>query len=257
MAVATNPLTYNAYVTQIGVMAVVNTTTVAGVTQGDSDPNFDVILPQMLNYAELRIQRDLDLWPANTSNAYTFVTGSNVLTIPVGDFVSVTTIGATVDGATVPLTPVSREFLQNVYGVGSTTGPPAFFAPYGGDLATAGNTSNLFIVGPWPDDTYPAQVTGLIRMPSLYQNASDPLASTATTFISAWLPDLLIMASLEYVSSYQRNFGKISDDPAMAMTYEAQYQALLKGAMVEEARKKFSASAWTAYAPTPIATPGR
>ena len=58
----TNALTYNDYVTQIGVLAVVNTTTSSGVVVGD-DTAFNAIIPQMLNYAELRIQRDLDLMP--------------------------------------------------------------------------------------------------------------------------------------------------------------------------------------------------
>ena len=54
----TTPLTYNGYVTQIGTMAVVNTTTNSGVVVG-VDAAFNNIIPQMLNYAELRIQRDL------------------------------------------------------------------------------------------------------------------------------------------------------------------------------------------------------
>jgi hypothetical protein len=43
----------------------------------------------------------------------------------------------------------------------------------------------------------------------------------------------------------------------MAITYESQYQALLKGAAVEEARKKYEASAWSSQSPSPVATPTR
>ena len=60
-----------------------------------------------------------------------------------------------------------------------------------------------------------------------------------------------------YISGFQRNFGKIADDPQMAVTYESQYQTLLKGAVVEEARKKYEASAWSSQGPSPVATPGR
>jgi hypothetical protein len=67
----------------------------------------------------------------------------------------------------------------------------------------------------------------------------------------------MIMASMVYVSAYQRNFGRQSDDPAMAQSYEGQYQALLKGAAVEEARKKFEASGWSSQSPSPVATPSR
>jgi hypothetical protein len=49
----------------------------------------------------------------------------------------------------------------------------------------------------------------------------------------------------------------MSDDPAMAQSYEAQYQTLLKGAVVEEARKKFESSGWTSQSPSPVATPSR
>jgi len=81
--------------------------------------------------------------------------------------------------------------------------------------------------------------------------------NSSTTFISLYLPDVFIMASMIYISAYQRNFGKMNDDPQMAVSYESQYQALLKGAMVEEARKKFESSAWTSQSPAPVATPTR
>jgi hypothetical protein len=82
-------------------------------------------------------------------------------------------------------------------------------------------------------------------------------STNKTTFISLYLPDVFIMASMVYISGYQRNFGRQSDDPAMAQSYESQYQALLRGAAVEEARKKFEASGWTSQAPTAVATPSR
>jgi hypothetical protein len=43
----------------------------------------------------------------------------------------------------------------------------------------------------------------------------------------------------------------------MAQSYESQYQALLKGATVEEYRKKYAASGWTSTSTSPVATPGR
>lgn len=245
-------LTWNGYVAQVCNMAVVATTTVSGVLQG-VDPETNVLLPQACNYAELRIQRDLDLNASLTSNAYTFTAGNNVLSIPVGDFVALQTLS--VSG--VPLIPVSKEFIQNVYGTNANPGSPQYFAPYGGDMATAGNTSNNFIVGPYPDSNYPVAVTGTIRLPSLYQSATTPLAAAATTFISTWLPDLLIQASMIYVSEYQRQFSGASNDPDMPGSYELQYGNLLKGALVEEARKKFSASAWSAMSPPVVASPSR
>jgi hypothetical protein len=81
--------------------------------------------------------------------------------------------------------------------------------------------------------------------------------TNTSTFISLYLPDVFIMASMIYISAYQRNFGRANDDPQMAVTYESQYQALLKSAMMEENRKKFEAAAWSSQSPSPVATPTR
>lgn len=249
---ATNPLTYNAYVTQVATLAIENTTTVNSVVQGIDDP-FNQLIPSMLDYAELRIQRDVDLLPLQSSSGYNLVTGNNIFQVPVGDFVTVQTLS--INGA--PLTPTSKEFIQNVFGSNATRAQPIYFAPYGGDMGTAGNTSTNIMLGPYPDTTYPVTVTGTIRMPSLYNNATPAFAGTATTFISTWLPDMLIQASMIYISQFQRNFGQASNDPQMGPTFELQYQNLLKGALVEEARKRFAAGAWSSMGPTPLATPTR
>jgi hypothetical protein len=68
---------------------------------------------------------------------------------------------------------------------------------------------------------------------------------------------MMIMASMVYISAYQRNFGRQSDDPQMAQSYENQYQLLKNSALVEENRKKYAAAAWTSYSPSPVATPTR
>jgi hypothetical protein len=81
--------------------------------------------------------------------------------------------------------------------------------------------------------------------------------NASTTFISLYLPDVFIMASMIYISAYQRNFGRANDDPQMAVTYEGQYQALLKSAIVEEARKQFQSSGWASQSPATVATPSR
>ena len=108
----------------------------------------------------------------------------------------------------------------------------------------------LFFVGPTPDASYYVEVVGTIRPASLS-------ATVPTTFISEYLPDLLVMASMIYISAYQRNFGKESDDPQMAMSYESQYQLLLKSAVVEESRKKWDAAGWSSQSPATVASPTR
>lgn len=233
---------YNTYVQQIATMSVVPVT----------DTNYQIILPQMISYAELRMQRDLDFLSTQISTtAYSFTANNNTLTVPQSQFVTTETMEV-IDGSGVstPLLPVTKEFLQNVYGSGSATGLPAYYAEYGGDAATTGYTSQLMIVGPIPSASYQVRLTGTVR--------SAPLSATNTqTYISTNLPDMMIMASMIYISAYQRNFGRQSDDPQMAQSYESQYQVLKASALVEENRKKYEASAWSSYSPAPAATPIR
>jgi hypothetical protein len=115
---------------------------------------------------------------------------------------------------------------------------------------------NLFLVGPFPDASYFVEVVGTYRPVSLSANSTWNGAA-GTTFISTYLPETLIMASMVYISAYQRNFGRANDDPQMAITYESQYQALIKSAMSEESRKKFESAAWSSQGVATSATPTR
>ena len=248
----TTPMSYNgsvagttSYVTQMATMAVVDA----------ADPAFLTILPQMIVYAELRMYRDLDfLFTSGSTTAYSLTTGSRVLnvnadTFPYGTLVVPEQINVLV-GSTdpdlaqrVPLLPTTKEFLDAVYGSGAVAnrGVPQYWVPF---------DDYTFLVGPYPDSGYTVEIVGTYRPASL--SATNP-----TTFISLNLPDIMIMASMVYISAYQRNFGRMNDDPQMAMSYESQYQTLLKSAMTEEARKKFEAAGWSSQSPSPLATPTR
>lgn len=255
----TTGLTYSEYVTQIATMAVV----------AENDPAFVTILPSMVTYAENRMYRDIDfmftstslhglsfvLTPGNRNLSFdinlslnsdaatgTFVVSEqiNLLTDASGNAATTTNPDACVR---VPLLPTTKEFLDAVYGSSLTAnlGKPEYFVPF---------NETLFFVGPVPDQAYPVEVVGTYRPNSLS-------STNTSTFISLYLPDVFIMASMIYISAYQRNFGRANDDPQMAVTYESQYQALLKSAMVEEARKKFDAAGWSSQSPSPVATPTR
>lgn len=243
----TNPLTYDSYVQQVATMAVVEPT----------DAAFVEIIPQMLNYAELRIQRDLDLLASQTTYSYLMPTGTNTINLDVDNLLTVQTVNVVVNGVPTPVLPTTKEFIQNVYSNPTATGTPKYFAMYGGDYNSGGDVYNYVIVGPYPDVQYTINLTGTIRTPSLYKFAGTANSNTSTTYISAYYPDMLMMASLIYISAYQRNFGRMSDDPAMAQSYEGQYQVLLRAAMMEESRKKFGGSAWSSMSTPPAATPTR
>ena len=230
------------YVNQIATMAVVEPT----------DPAFQTILPSMVTYAENRIFRDLDfLFTSIATTAYSTTIGSRDIVVPQGTFVvpeqiNIITPAGTTDpdlGTRVPLLPTTKEFLDACYGSGlaANRGVPQYWVPF---------DDYHFLVGPYPDASYTCEIVGTYRPDSLS-------VSNKTTFISLYLPDLFIMASMIYISAYQRNFGRANDDPQMAITYESQYTALLAKADLEENRKKFEAAAWSSQEPSISATPTR
>ena len=228
------------YVQQVAELAVV----------AQTDVNYVAILPMMITYAENRMYRDLDFLFTSTSiTGYAITNGSRQISIPDGTIVVseqinlITPSGTSSPdaGTRVPLLPTTKEYLDAVYGSSQYTGQPQYFAPF---------NDNLFLVGPFSDATYFVEIIGTYRPASLS-------STNTTTFISLYLPDVFIMASMIYISAYQRNFGRQSDDPQMAQSYEAQYQALLKGAAVEEARKKFEAAAWSSQSPATVSSPTR
>src|SRR5882724_8811299 len=131
MPANTNPLSYNEYILQMGVLAVYGVAQVSGVNQFVDAP-IQLTVKNMLNYAELRMQRDLDLLASQSSNTYPIGTGVNVFPLPVDDFVTVQTLEVIqAGGATSTMLAVSKEFIQNVYGGLSTPGTPQYFAMYG------------------------------------------------------------------------------------------------------------------------------
>lgn len=258
---ALNPLSFNAWVQAVGAMSVALTQNNSGVW-GFVDAPLQTVLPQILSYSEARIQRDIDALQARSSNTYPLTVSNNLLSIPVNDFLVVETLEVTQvsNGVVVnstPLIPVSKEFIQNCYSGVFSTGYPKYFAMYGDTFGDGANTNVNVLLGPPPNFSYPVRVTGVIRMPSLYQFASAGAADTSYTYISQWLPDLLLQASMIFISAYQRNFSANSDDPAMPVNYEKQYRTLLAGAIAEENRKKGLGSGYSAYSTPVTATPTR
>lgn len=239
----TTGLTYSQYVTQLANLAVVETT----------DPNFVTLLPQCITYAENRIYRDLDLLTTVTPvSGFSCATGSRQISWPLSQFVTVQEINVITPvgvfdpnaGTRVPLLPVTKFWMDSCYPSPTTVGTPRYMAMM---------NQNTAIIAPWPDANYAVEIVGTVRPDSLS-------ASNQSTFISLYLPDLFLMASMVFVSGYQRDFAlgaSQANDPNMPINYETQYQTLLKSAAVEEARKKFEAGGWTSMSPAAVATPTR
>lgn len=253
-----NPLSYNQYITTLGVMAVETTQAVGGVNQFTSPP-LQAVVTQCLNYAELRIQKDLDFLSSQLSNTYSLTAGQQVFSLPFGDFFTVQTLELQQPGGgpTCPLIPVSKEFIQNCFGSLQTAGMPRYFAMYGDNFGDNQDTFNNILFGPAPSYGFTLRVTGTARSPSLYAYASAGIADTNYTYISQYLPDMLLLASMIFISMYQRNFSATSDSADMGQSYEKQYQIARTIAIPEENRRKQMGSAWSGYSTPVSATPTR
>lgn len=233
-------LTYDSYTAEVARLAVVDV----------DNAGFLATLPSCIDYAELRIYQDLDLLSTvSAQTGFTLTALTRYLQFPIASFITLQEVNVITPssvtnpelGTRNPCEPVTKEFLDNVWGSVSGAGVPNKFALL---------NQNTLLFGPWPLAAYSLELVGTVRPTSLSP-------SNTTTFISTYLPSLFLMASMVFMSGQQRNFGKQSDDPAMAVSYESQYQILMKEALVEETRKKFSAAGWTSMAPNPVASPSR
>lgn len=217
-------LDYNSYVAELQRLAVTNS----------NDTVFNALIPNVIDYAEQRIYRELDLLSTvTTDSTKVFVASNPELALPtdrtwvtVQQVNVITPVGATTaNGERKPLTPASRQFLNYVYGSAETADVPQYFAMK--DAAT-------IVVGPWPDAAYRVEFVGTIRpIPLSPQNKN--------TYLTDRLPDLFVAASMVFVTGYQRDFGQQSDDPAKAVSWETQYKTLFASADAEELRKKLAA----------------
>lgn len=233
-------LTYTTFVNQIANLMV----------QDSTGTDFQTMLPAMIDYAEQRIYRELDLLSTIVRDTTAALTTSNRnFTLPSsgGRFVTVQGINVVTPAGTLatdsaasrtPLLPVARDYLDCVWGSASGATLPEYFAMI---------TDQTIIVGPWPDNNYYLEVIGTIRPTALS-------SVNTTTFLTNYLPDLFIAAAMVFGSGYMRNFGAQSDNPQMATSWETQYQALKASANTEELRKRFSGLGWTSHgdaAPAP------
>ena len=229
-------LTYATYVTSLANLMVVPTT----------DPNFQTMLPNCLDDAELRIQRDLQLLDDTVRDSTgTFTSGTRTFTLPtdVGTYIGVDQLNVITpfgtanpeNGTRNPVVKVSRDLLDALYPSSNGSTVPKYFSMV---------TQDTMIVGPFPDQAYNVEVVGTQRFTPLY-------TSQTTSPLSVFFPDLLIAASMVFATGYQRNFGAGVDDPQMGVNWESHYKNLLSNAQTEEARKKFLIGVDTPAMPEP------
>ncbi len=215
------------------------------------DVNFTTIITPMIDYAEQRIYRELD--PLNTLSMQTgtLSTGTRSFTLPsangtfvVVDRINVLTPASATNlnlGTRNPVLPTSKETLDYLYPSSTGSAVPQYFGML---------TQNTIAFAPWPDQAYTVEVTGTIRPTTLS-------TTNLTTILTWYYPDLFVAASMVFGTGWQRDFGAQTSDPSASVSWETQYQALLRSAQIEEYRKKFGSEGWSSKQPDPIATPPR
>lgn len=228
-------LNYTQYVSELALLSQFN----AG------DANFLANLPSCIDYATDRITRELNLLDTVTSNStIVLATGTRLVSLsslsPVFnvlmDINVLTPVGTTSPdlGLRNPLTIQSRAFMNQTYGSATVTGVPQYFSMV---------TDQSILVAPYPDHTYNLEIVGTIR--------PVPISSGApTNWISTYLPDLFLAASMIQVSGFKMNFGAQADDPQQAMSWENQYTKLRDSAAVEDAMRKYFSTGWCPDLPT-------
>lgn len=233
-------INYTSYVAQISNLMVTST----------ADTNFNTMLPGMIDYAEQRIYRELDLQNTRVSDTtITLSSGYNFVTLPTDQYILVaeqfnvlTPVGAlSSNGVRNPLTPVAKEYIDFAWPTSTATGIPIYYAPL---------NDTTYKIGPAPDQAYPLEVVGTVRPAALS-------ASNSSTWLTLYLPDLFIAASMVFASGYMRNYGAQADDPQMPGSWESQYKILFASANAEELRKRFQSQGWTTMQPNSLATPPR
>jgi hypothetical protein len=206
--------------------------------------DFLKLMPRIIEYAELRIYRELDFLVTVQSSSANLTANALDQTVPTGVIIlrSMNVTGP--NNKTVPLLRVGTEFIDAFWPAGTpvpTPSVPQFYAML---------TNTDVRVCPPPDSTYSANFVGTIRPAPM--SSSNP-----TTFIGTNLPDLFIQASMVFASSYYQNYGAASEDPKMAMSWEQLYQTTFAGVNVETLRTKAASVSWTPYQPTPQANTAR
>ena len=181
-----------------------------------TDPQFVAVLPTLIDQAEQRCYRELDLLTATitrlfpssminrtvdftASNAVIHAPGDPQILIPEDVYALTPNLSTTSPpGVANPLVPVSREWLMAVYGDPSAIGVPRFFAPL---------TDTQIIVGPLPDLPYNISITGKFRPAPIY--TIFPADGTQTSFLTTVLPDLFLAAAMvvRAGSAYQHTIG--------------------------------------------------
>lgn len=210
-----------------------------------TDTTFTDMLPHMIGYAEKRIYIDFDFLCTLASQTTTTTANNRIVALQTNVIVPQSlNILSPFQG----LTRVGVDFINNIYPSTSTSALPQYWALIGNPTIGTNTTAGAYnvILGPPPDMAYSLETIGTVR--------PTPLSETnQTTFISEYMPHILVAASMVFGFGFQRDFGAQSDNSGTAQSWESQYQQLKAGADIEQMRVKAASVSWSPYQPAPVA----
>lgn len=188
----------------------------------ETDAGFVAILPQIIDYAEGRIYKDMDfLATAALDTSRSFAIGNREVDYP-SLMIAVESVSVISAGTRTPLREVSLEFLNAIWPTVATTGTVSWWARVDGTKIAVAATPAAASTVEFYGKKRPAAMS----------------STTTTTYIGTNHSELLVTACMIFASGYQKNFGSQSDDPKMAMSWEQQYTKLLQSSLADEARRK-------------------
>ena len=200
-----------------------------------TDTDFQALLPTIIDMAEQRLYRELDLLVANVVLTGTLTANSRTYALPTGSGGNdIHVLEASqlniLDAATSRhvARPVSRETIDFFWPsdtARSTSSIPTIFAR---------SSDDQLLVGEAPGSNWNVELIATIR--------PAPLSATNTsTYLSNYLSDLFFAAAMSAASGVLlKNFGAQADNPAQANSWESTYKQLFVSAKAEEARKQFT-----------------
>lgn len=239
--------------------ATLTTTLATFAVTSPTNTNYLAVLPQIIISAEAMLYRDCNWLNQRAAVTQALTINNRNLTLPnittaagsvpfkVVQSINIITPAATAPdaGTRQPCRRVSRDYLDFVWPSAATaTGVPTMHALLDDQTVR---------FAPTPDAAYNAELLGTFRPVSMGANAGLP----TNTYLGDNYSDLFFYACMIVLAGYQKNFGSMSDDPKMALSWKAQYDGALKSALAEAYLQKGEGEAWTPYMPSPLAQPAR
>jgi hypothetical protein len=210
--------TYNSFVSALA----------SALTVDASDSDFLALIPSVIDEAEQRLYRELDLVSCSVITPATMNIDDRFLTLPQtnGHIIVIDGVNIVDTNVRYSMRPSTLDVIDYVWPNNAhvgTTKPQLFYRI----------DDTRIVVGPAPHSAWAVEIIGTIRPTPLSQ-------SNSVTFLSTYLSDLFFAACMCSGNSILlKNYGAASEDPQQAMSWETKYQMLISSAKSEELRKLF------------------